>query len=180
MRRFVTMVGFVGLAACSSPSETSDAGAGAGAAAGSGGAALRWNAEDACSILSDKTVADALGMKVKAHELGPVSKRTDQLAGFSICYYDLENGERVAFMARQSPEPDNTPEAMQRARDEVAGGLGGVEDVSGLGRSAFWVPSVRQVVVFLGDDRYFNLTLPAKLNGKDLKTLALALAAKVD
>lgn len=141
------------------------AGGGTAAEQGAPGGGLPssgWNVADACSVLAKADVAAVMGETVAGTELGTVSKGTDQLAGFSTCHYLMPDAMRqVGFMARLSPEPDNTPDAIRKARDEVAEFMGPVSDEAGLGRAAFWVPKLRQMVVFIGDDRYANITMPA-------------------
>lgn len=181
MRHVIAVVGLVGLAACSQPAATQSEQAAAGnSAAPKVVASGQWNAEDACALLDKATVGAALGTKIVKVELGPTAKMTDQSAGMSTCFYDLEDGQRLAFLARQSPMADNTPAAMKKARDEVVAMLGPVTEVTGVGKSAFWIPSLRQLVVFLGEDRYFNVTMPAKVGDKDPKTLALGLATRIE
>ena len=178
MRHVIASAGLLGLAACNQPAATGNAQATGEASASAPTGA--WNAADACALLDKSTVGAALGTKIVKAELGPTAQMTEQSAGISTCFYDLEDGQQVAFLARQSPVADNTPEAMKKARDEVAAMAGPVTEVGGVGKSAFWIPSLRQLVVFLGEDRYFNVTMPAKLGDKDPKTLALGLATRVE
>lgn len=178
MRQFIGAAGLLMMTACGQPGVNGNVQAAAEPAPTSV-ASDKWNAEDACSLLDKATVGAALGTEIVKVVPGPVTKGTDQTAGFSTCYYDLANGQRLAFMARQSPGPDNTPEAMQRTRSELNEIVGMVEDVSGVGKSAFWVPKLRQLVVFLGEDRYFSLTMPRSVGDKDPKTLALGLATRI-
>lgn len=181
MRNVMAGIGLFGLAACNQAAVPADqANAASGSVATTGAvAAGRWNAEDACGLLDRSTVAAALGTQIVKTEPGTSAKMTDQSAGMSTCYYELADGQRLAFLARQSPVPENTPEIMKKARDEVVAMAGPVTEVSGVGKSAFWIPSLRQLVVFLGEDRYYNLTMPEKLGGKDPKTLALGLATRI-
>lgn len=177
MRRSLAIVpALIALAACGGD----EAGNGAGTDAATGSAtASKWNAEDACSVLAKADVEAVMADKVTGTELGTVSKGTDQLAGFSTCHYLMPDAMRqVGFMARLSPQPDNTPEAIKKARDEVAEYMGPVSDEAGLGKAAFWVPKVRQMVVFIGEDRYANITMPA---GDDaaMRAKARALLEKV-
>ena len=60
---------------------------------------------------------------------------------------------------------------MQRARQEIIELMGQVDDVTGVGKGAFWVPKLRQLVVFLGDDRYFTLTMPATMSPQKSRSL---------
>lgn len=181
MRHVIAVVGLLGLAACNPPAASqSEQVAASGGGTPKIAASTAWNVEDACALLDTKTVGAALGTKIVKAQLGPTAKMTDQSAGMSTCFYELEDGQQVAFLARQSPMADNTPAAMKKARDEVVAMVGPVTEVTGVGKSAFWIPSLRQLVVFLGDDRYFNLTMPAKLGDKDPKTLALGLATRVE
>ncbi len=177
MRRSLAVVpALIALTACGG----GEVGNGSSSGAAAGGTAVsKWNAEDACSVLAKGDVEAVMSDKVTATELGTVSKGTDQLAGFSTCHYLMPDAMRqVGFMARLSPEPDNTPEAIKKARDEVAEYMGPVSDEAGLGKAAFWVPKVRQMVVFIGEDRYANITMPA---GEDaaMRAKARALLEKV-
>ena len=177
MRHVIAAAGLLALAACAQPSETSNGATAIGTAGAA--VALRWDAENACALLDKATVGAALGAAVESTRVDGVVQRTDKTAGFSTCYYQLKDGQQAVFMARQSPVPDNTPAAMRRARDEMAGAAGPVVDVIGVGRSAFWVPKMRTLFVFLGEDRYFSLVAP-ELDGKDPKTIALGLATRVE
>ena len=133
---------------------------------------------DACTILSKVDVAAVIGTFVEHTELAQVAKMTDQTAGFSTCVYTMPANKQVAFMARLSPEDDNTPEAMKSARDQAAELMGPAEDVPNLGKYAFWLPKLRQIVVFVDGNRYMNLTLPRGEDDATARTRAIKLVQK--
>lgn len=138
-----------------------------------------WDVRDACKILPKEQVGRVLGAFVEHTENQVGSELADGRAGFSTCYYVLPEDKRVALLARMSPEDDNTPEAMKRTRDEAAEALGGAEDVPDLGKSAFWLPKMRQLNVFVGGNRYMNLTLPKGVDDATAKAQAIKLAHAV-
>jgi hypothetical protein len=51
-----------------------------------------------------------------------------------------------------------------------------IEDIAGLGKSAFFVPGINQLNVFIGDDKFVVITTPGRAEGRET---AIALAKKL-
>jgi hypothetical protein len=166
-------------------------GGGAGSAAGdqsgtateasAGGLLSRgWKGDEACTTLSKNTVAKAAGIAVTETKLDGVFTTTDTPSNVSSCFYTLKSGGIIDVLTKETPDSDNTAESMKAMRDQVAGMMGPAEDVTGVGKGAFWLPKARQLNAFVGKDRYFNVTVPADLGGKDPKAVALAIGSELD
>jgi len=162
------------LSACGS--ETSGA---AGATAASGGAGPRFEATNACAILSEEKVAAATGLKVAGSTLSSVTQPTATLPGFSACTYRFAQGGTLGFYARRSPAPD-TPETIAQIRKAVIDGMGAkTADVTGLGTSAFSAQPMEQLHVFFGEDKYVYFMIDRAPLSKPALDAERALAASV-
>lgn len=122
-----------------------------------------WDATNACAILDKAVLGEALNDNVTKTSLGLVSPESGPDAATSECTYKLASGGTATFMTRKSPIDDNTPEAIQMARKTTAESLAAfgevAMDVPGLGKSAFYVPSLNQLNVFLDENRFVILTI---------------------
>ena len=141
-----------------------------------------WNATDACSIIDKAEMAGVMGAGVSDGVLSMVHEPDQATVGVSECGYTLADGDRVSVLTRWSPVADNTPESIATTRSVMADTLkaaGGpqVEDLSGVGKAAFFVPKINQLDVFLDDARMLVLTLPTSLDAADAKEKGLALVA---
>jgi hypothetical protein len=154
------------------------------ASAAGGGMPANWKATDACSILGKGDVAEILKVKVKETQLGLVHEPGAADAGTSECRYIGEDGAAVAsIMTRWSPINDNTAESIQLAKSGLAETLKGFskgppEDVPGLGKAAFIVPSLNQLMVYLDDARMITVTASKVPDGASGNDVAIALARK--
>lgn len=134
---------------------------------GKGGAALAdWDATDACARLDKAALGAALGDTVTETDLSFVHHAMGGGdAATSRCTYTLASGGRAKLATRNSPINDNTPASMalMRKTAEEALALVGydktIEDVPGLGKSAFFVPAMNEMSVFLDDARYVELSI---------------------
>lgn len=147
--------------------------AAAGQAAGGG-----WNAADACAMVDKAAMATFLGGAVDSADLGLVHESDGTSAATSECTYMLAEGGRAQLMLRKSPINDNTPDAIALARNGTqqtidAFGGGKIEDLTGLGKSAFWVGKIQSLNVFIGEDRFAIITLPDSPAAKD-QAIAIA------
>jgi len=142
-----------------------------------------WDATNACALLDKATVGAALGDPVTETSLAFVNKASGANAATSECTYQLSGGGSATLMTRRSPIADNTPEAIALARKSTeqalaAFGKAKVEDIDGLGKAAFYVPAVKQMNVFLDDDKFVVLTL-SSLPADKAKTVAMDLVRKI-
>ena len=174
--------GILMLAACGGSPTGNAAGDVPAAAAESGGMPANWKATDACSVLEKADVGQVLGTVVESTSLALVHEPGASDAGTSECTYMLAGGGRATVMTRWSPIADNTPDAMKAARNATAAAMKAfsdkpVEDVPGVGKSAFFVPGVNQLNAFIGDDKFIIITLTSAPNDK-AKDMAIALARK--
>lgn len=156
-------------------SETASADAGSGPPAG-------WNAADACSVVDKAKMAAITGKPVGETSLGLVHVSSGSDATTSECSYIMEDGGRASVMLRWSPIGDNSEGAMKLARNgskqtiEAFGGT--IEDVTGLGKSAFWIGKTDTMNVFIGEDKFVIITLPSSPASKEqATTLARQLGA---
>lgn len=175
---------FIALAGCSAPASNEQAAtelapSGTGAASITTRSVSRWDAADACRTLDKAVVADATGSAVESAKLERVTAATSATAGFSQCSYVLADGRKVEFFARKSPIADNTPEAIDQAKNSIAIFTPeSPEDVSGVGKAAFWVPMLGQLQFFIGEDRYGFINMPGNDKAK-ARDAAITLARKV-
>lgn len=156
-------------------------------AAGSDGkvaaAASGWDATDACDRLDKAAVGTALGDTVTETSLAFVHQSMGSDASTSECTYQLAGGGKATLMTRNSPIADNTPEVMAMTKKTTAGAMAAfsskpIEDVPGLGISAFFVPGINQMNVFLDDRRFVVLTIDGAPADK-AKQIAADLVRKV-
>jgi hypothetical protein len=139
-----------------------------------------FKATDACALLDKAVVAEILKTPVTEAKLGLVHEASGSDSATSECTYETANGQ-LRFQARWSPIGDNTPDAMKLARNGVAATMKAfsdkpLEDIAGLGKSAFFVPGINQLNVFIGDDKFAVITTPGRAEGRET---AIALARKI-
>jgi hypothetical protein len=154
------------------------------ASAPTAGMPATWKATDACSILDKAELAAALKQDVKEAQISLVHEPDASDAGTSECTYLGADGSPVAsLMTRWSPINDNSPAAIDGARNAAASALKAfsdkkLEDVPGLGKAAFFVPGMSSLNVFIDDARMIILTLRRVPDGASDKDIAVALARK--
>jgi len=164
------------LASCGGVPASGGGNATATTAAATTAATGSFIADNACAILPKEKVASITGLQVTDAALSRVTPATADTAGFSQCSYSFTGGGSLDFFARQSPVDDNTPEAIQRTRDNMGGKP---VDVPGLGTAAFSIEQMHQLHVFLGGNRYFYFMSMNPPAGKPVAELELALARAV-
>ena len=165
--------------------EAADKGDGAGkassAAAKSGTAPPHdWNAADACAVVDKAAMSAILGQAVTETRLGNVSKSDGATAVTSECSYQLADGGSATLMLRWSPIGDNSEGSINLTRnglEQTLKGFGGhVETIEGLGKAAFWAAMTKSLNVFIGENKFAIITVPA---GTASKEQAVALAHKL-
>lgn len=141
-----------------------------------------WNAADACSVVDKARMAAITGKPVSEASLGLVHVSSGSDATTSECSYIMEDGGRASVMLRWSPIADNSEGAMNLARNgakqtiEAFGGT--LENVDGLGKSAFWIDKTDTMNLFIGEDKFVIITLPSNPASKEqATTLARQLGA---
>jgi len=131
---------------------------------------------DACETLAKGEVERVIGETVKSADLSRVTEGTDSTAAFSQCTYKTASGRTIEFFARRSPVPDNTPDAIQKSRETMKG-FSKLEDVSGVGKTAFWVGGpINQLHVFEGENIYLYLAMRGLKAEAEAQTKAVELA----
>lgn len=151
-------------------------------AAAEGGMPANWKATDACSIIDKAEMGEVMKSEVSETSVAFVHEPGAADAGTSECTYIFADGGRASVMTRWSPIADNTDEAIATARSTTAATVAAftdkpVEDVPGVGKSAFFVPGINQFNVFLDDSRMMIITLGSAPN-EEAKDRAIALVAK--
>jgi hypothetical protein len=133
---------------------------------------------DACEVLPKADVEKVIGEMVKSANLSRVTEGTEATAAFSQCTYTTDSGNSVEFFARRSPINDNTPEAIQKAKDTMKDfAKKGLEDLTGLGKTAYWVGSpINQLHVFAGENIYVYFTMRGIKTEPEAKAKAIQLA----
>lgn len=169
-----------GLTACSDTGGESGAAGDTQAAAGAMPA--DWKATDACSIIDQAEMAAAIKQDVKETQLGMVSEPGTASAGTSECVYIAADDSRIAsVMTRWSPINDNTPASIDGTRNAAAAATKAfsstpLEDVSGLGKAAFFSPAINSLTVFIDDARMVTVNVDKVPQGASGKDIAVALA----
>lgn len=176
-RLFLLLPIAVGLAACDAvPAENSTSGPVMGSASG-GPATSDWTAADACALVDRGDLAEAVGVGVTGTRLIEPQAGGTESAAMSQCDYTLEGGQTVSLFTRLAPIAENSDASIGRARDGAALlDRAGVETVPGLGRAAFWLPTLRQLQMFAGDDRFVTVTMPIEGDADAARTQATAIA----
>lgn len=168
------------LAGCDGePADKSDSAS--AAAAKSGRAPPRdWNAADACAVVDKAAMSAILGQAVTETRLDNVSQSDGATAVTSECSYQLADGGSATLMLRWSPIGDNSEGSINLTRnglEQTLKGFGGhVETVGGLGKAAFWAAMTKSLNVFVGEDKFAIITVPASDASKEQ---AVALAHKL-
>lgn len=168
------------LAGCGS---TGDAGGNGSSDTGQAKATnVGWDATDACALLDKSAVGAALKDEVTEASVALVHQASGAEAATSECTYMLAGGSRASLMARNSPIADNTDEAMTLARKATEQSMAAfsnkkIEDVPGLGKSAFFVPGINQLNVF--DDRKFVILTISSAPDATAKATAVELVGKI-
>lgn len=171
------------LAGCNGPSSTRGSDDGAASANSTKTASASWDATDACALLDKATVGAALKDKVTETSLALVHQASGAEAATSECTYLLASGGRASLMTRNSPIADNTDDAMALARKTTERSLAGftdkkVETVPALGKSAFFVPGINQLNVFIDDSKFVILTISSAPDAT-AKATAVELVGKI-
>lgn len=177
----ITSLGILMLAGCGGSGKTSEGGTG-----GAGDPKLvssNWDATDACALLDKAAVGVALGDTVTEANVGLVNQASGANAATSECTYLLESGGRASLMTRSSPIADNTDEAIALAHNATQQSVAAftdkkVEDIPGLGKAAFFVPSINQLNVFIDDKRFVILTISSAPDAT-AKAMAVELLGKI-
>jgi len=173
------------IAGCSGGSEGKgdDAGkAGSESADATSGMPASWKATDACSIITSAEMAEVMKAEVSEATVGLVNEANGPNAATSECTYIFKDGGRASVMTRWSPIGDNDDAAIGGAKSTVAATVKAftdrpVEDVSGLGKAAFFVPKINQLNVYLDDVRMVMVTISSAPDAT-AKDQAIALARK--
>lgn len=186
MCRPIVLAAFVAsltLAGCGAESAKTTAGQDAASVAApkAGKAAPNdWNAADACAVVDKAAMAAIVGQAVTETRLGNVSQTDGTTATTSECTYQLADGGSASLMLRWSPINDNTEGAINLARNgmqQTLSAFGGkVETIEGLGKAAFWAGMAKSLNVFIGEDKFAIITVPASATSKEQ---AVALAHKL-
>ncbi len=144
-----------------------------------------WNAADACSIIDKAAASAILKQEVSSTQLGLVHEASGAEAATSECAYLGADGAAVArLMTRSSPIDDNTPATIAAARAATTASLKAfgssatVEDVPGLGKSAFVVARLSQLNVFIDNARMIVVSVEKVPDGASGEDIAIALAKK--
>lgn len=179
------MISAIALAACSQENAGAggqDEGGMISGSAGKGTMPANFKATDACSVIDKAAMASLLNTTVSETSLALVHEPTSSEAATSECAYITADG-RASVMLRWSPISDNTEGAMTGARNAIAEtvkAMGNIpiEDISGLGKKAFFVTRINQLNVFIGEDKMAIITVPA-VAGHDPKEAAVSIARKL-
>lgn len=183
--RTLSMIPILALAlsACGGGSSGNTTSGATTASEGGGGGTMPadFKATDACAVIDKATMGALLKTEVSETQLALVHEPNGNEAGTSECTYLTKDG-RASLMTRWSPISDNSAEAMKTARDTSAASVKAfgktIEDVAGLGKTAFWVPGINQLSVFIGDAKFIIVTVP-DVAGSDPKAAATAVAKKL-
>lgn len=130
-----------------------------------------WNATNACRVIDGAAMARILGQSVTATSLHHVSQSDGTTAATSECSYRLANGGAVSVMLRWSPIGDNSAGSINLTRtglEQALKGFGGhVETIDSLGKAAFWAGMTKSLNLFIGEDKFAIITLPASASAKE-------------
>lgn len=171
------------LAGCGNPSGTGASGGDATPANSAKTASTSWDATDACALLDKAALGAALKDEVTETSLALVHQASGAEAATSECTYLLASGGRASLMTRNSPIADNTDDAMALARKTTEQSLSSftdkkVETVPTLGKSAFFVPGINQLNVFIDDSKFVILTISSAPDAT-AKATAVELVGKI-
>jgi hypothetical protein len=137
-----------------------------------------WNVLDACAKLDKTVLEQSLGGKVQSAELSAVHDGSNGGDLYSQCVYNFGGLDIVVFGTGESAG-GSASELAESMRAQIKQGSDTpTEDVPGLGEAAIWNAGLHQLYVFVGDHRFFSLTM-GRPGGTDQKAAAVALARKL-
>lgn len=111
---------------------------------------------DACALITQEEAAAALGEQVGLPKQQVLSEATENTAEVSRCSFEAvaSAAKTVSILARRSSFKDSRPSSV---RETLAGSGIEVQDVPGVGDTAFW--GSNQLHVFKGDDLYLIISI---------------------
>ena len=174
--RFVILGSVLMLAACSGQ-QGGAATAGNGASASGGTTAPAsgpsLNLTDACAVLPGDRMAQEIGLPLREADLRNVMTDSGNGMSSSRCVYDFGDG-LASLNLERFPDGSDMAAIFSGTRSLVSkNGAEPVEDVPGLGESAFWEARSNTLYIMLSDNRQMVLTttrLPATVNSKEALT----------
>jgi hypothetical protein len=112
---------------------------------------------NACSLMTQQEAEELLNEKMgspreEQHLEGEITR-----AAMSSCLFPSESEKSLSIFYRKSPIADNSPESIQALKNTISGEGGAVEEVDGVGNTAFW--SNNQLHIFEGDRSYLIITV---------------------
>jgi hypothetical protein len=139
-----------------------------------------WNALDTCKVIDANAYGAFVGKIVTTTSLGLVRESDGTTAATSECAYELSDGLRPTIMLRWSPINDNSEGAINEARNALNATAKAfnaeVETIDGLGKAAYWVALTNSLNVFIGEDKFAIINVPASATAKEQ---AVAIARKL-
>ena len=112
---------------------------------------------NACSLMTQQEAEEVLNEKVQQPREEQHLEGESTRAAMSFCLFPSESGKSLTIFYRKSPIPDNSPESIQAVKNTVSSEGTSVQDVRGVGNTAFW--SGNQLHVFHGDRSYIIITI---------------------
>lgn len=147
---------------------------GAAAATGAG-----LNLTDACAVVPGARMAEAISLPLRSAELRDVITDSGNGMSSSRCVYDFGDG-LASVSVERFPDGADMASIFSGTRSLLSkNGTEAIEDVTGLGERAFWVPGNNNLYIMLGDNRQLVLAtarLPASV---DSKTALISVARDV-
>lgn len=139
-----------------------------------------WNALDTCKVIDANAYGTFVSKVVTTTSLALVRESDGTTAATSECTYELSEGSRETIMLRWSPINDNSEGAINEARNALNATAkafnGEVETIDGLGKAAYWVALTNSLNVFIGEDKFAIINVPASATAKEQ---AVAIARKL-
>jgi hypothetical protein len=112
---------------------------------------------NACSLVTQQEAEELLNEKLAAPREEQHLEGESTRAAMSSCLFPSESQKSLSIFYRKSPIADNSPESIQAIKNTVSGEGSSLEEVDGVGNTAFW--SNNQLHVFEGDRSYLIITV---------------------
>lgn len=112
---------------------------------------------NACSLITRQEAEDLLGEELQEPREDQHVAGEQLRAAMSHCLIPSDSGKRISIFFRKSPISDNSPESIQAVKNTIGSEDAPVEDVNGVGDTAFW--GSNQLHIFEGDRSYIIITV---------------------
>jgi hypothetical protein len=112
---------------------------------------------NACSLMTQQEAEQLLNEKVRPPQEDQHLQGEPTRAAMSFCLFASDSGKSLSIFYKKSPIPENSPEAIQAVKNTISTGGSSVQEIKGVGNTAFW--SGNELHVFEGERSYLVIAV---------------------